>query len=321
MIGTCQTIAKSFSWKITENCNSRCVTCSHWQQHTTNELTLQEAKNLIDQCFENDVFRFRLTGGEPTLRRDLPEIVKHIQSRDGTVSINSNFILPKIPYDIHALMVPLDGLRLTYFMIRGVDKFNTVVENLQDFRKHSSAKLFILTPLLNENINEIPEILNLCRQLDAKLVINLPDTTPYFFNIPQGLQQLTYDDYLALSEQLLTFYDEDVFTAPEWMISQIPLFYSNLEKHIPCPLPKQGFRIDSIGNLYANCWSIKPTGNIRSRSVAEILKSKLHTLTVKKLCRHECPGCTCGWMIRLRHYHSDWMWLLRKFLRNLLRRK
>lgn len=311
---------KAFSWKVTENCNSRCSTCSHWQTNNTNELSLQESKALIDECFSNGVFRFRLTGGEPTLRKDLPEITNYIHQNDGKVAINTNFILYKIPLEVDTIAVPIDGLRETYRRVRGLDVFDVVRENLSKFSSESNAQIYVLTTLMKENIAEIPDILSLCREIGAKFVVNLLDTTPYFFEVASPLRQKT-DDYSRLSRRLWDFYDDELFTIPRYMIQDIPLFYGDEERNIPCPLPKTNFRVSGNGDFYPGCWSVPPIANIRKTPLTEILTSQLYEDTIERLCMHDCPGCTCGWSIRLRYYRRDFRWRIHRLARNMLRRK
>lgn len=54
------------------------------------ELTMVECKSLIDDLFCSGIKRITFTGGEPTLRSDLPELVAYTIKKDMAVSIVSN---------------------------------------------------------------------------------------------------------------------------------------------------------------------------------------------------------------------------------------
>ena len=147
---------KSIAWKITENCNSRCRTCSHWRTHVDDELTFKECKIVINKCVEDGINSFRLTGGDPSLRKDLPKIIAYIHGKHGFVSVNSNLInIENIPLEIENLFVPLDGTRATYRELRGVDAFNKVCENLTYFTEYSEANIVVTVILMKQTINDI----------------------------------------------------------------------------------------------------------------------------------------------------------------------
>lgn len=67
------------TYSVTNACQSRCKTCNIWEiypkkwQTRDTELTLEE----LEQLFESigHIYFFNISGGEPFLRRDLPEII------------------------------------------------------------------------------------------------------------------------------------------------------------------------------------------------------------------------------------------------------
>ncbi|MBU2521646.1 MAG: radical SAM protein, partial [Proteobacteria bacterium] len=66
-------------WNITRRCNLKCVHCyAHAKnQSFDNELTTEEGKNLIDDLSRFKVPVLLLSGGEPTIREDLPELAAY----------------------------------------------------------------------------------------------------------------------------------------------------------------------------------------------------------------------------------------------------
>lgn len=59
---------------VTFACNARCVMCDSWRKDTTGELSLGEIEAIYRQLPPMDMVR--LTGGEPFVRPDLPEIAR-----------------------------------------------------------------------------------------------------------------------------------------------------------------------------------------------------------------------------------------------------
>jgi len=76
---------------VTDRCNERCVYClpegfRGWQPRAEH-LEVAELEQLARVATELGVRKFRLTGGEPLLRRDLPEIVSAIAKLPGVESL------------------------------------------------------------------------------------------------------------------------------------------------------------------------------------------------------------------------------------------
>ncbi len=82
-------------WEVTASCNLNCIHC-HAMGSTANpdELTTDEGKRLIDQLVEIDAFRTLVfTGGEPLLRPDIFELLRHAKVAGLANIIATNGIL------------------------------------------------------------------------------------------------------------------------------------------------------------------------------------------------------------------------------------
>ena len=68
------------NFAVTYRCNSRCQNCNIWQKEPSDELTLTEIIKFftVNRDFLRNVKSIQLTGGEPFLRDDLPQIVTTI---------------------------------------------------------------------------------------------------------------------------------------------------------------------------------------------------------------------------------------------------
>ena len=116
-------------WNMTRRCNLRCVHCYSRSQNKAypGELTTAEGKALIDDlaAFSCPVILF--SGGEPLMRPDLPDLVRHATDRgiravistNGTL-INGDFAKTFRRFGLSYVGVSLDGLRETHDRFRGV---------------------------------------------------------------------------------------------------------------------------------------------------------------------------------------------------------
>lgn len=84
---------------VTDRCNLRCVYCMPpegvpWQQHE-NILHYEEILKVVRAAAQQGITEVRLTGGEPLVRRDLPDLVRMIAKVPGIadISLTTNGIL------------------------------------------------------------------------------------------------------------------------------------------------------------------------------------------------------------------------------------
>jgi uncharacterized radical SAM superfamily Fe-S cluster-containing enzyme len=75
---------------LTFRCQNDCVHCYAGGPHETPELTTIQWKSVIDKLSEIGVFILTFTGGEPTLREDLPELLLYAQNKGMVTGLISN---------------------------------------------------------------------------------------------------------------------------------------------------------------------------------------------------------------------------------------
>jgi cyclic pyranopterin phosphate synthase len=84
---------------VTDKCNLRCVYCMPlegmpWMRRS-DLLTYEEIEHVVRIMAGMGLRRVRITGGEPLVRRDLPELVRRIEGVDGIddLSLSTNAVL------------------------------------------------------------------------------------------------------------------------------------------------------------------------------------------------------------------------------------
>ena len=75
---------------LTFRCQNNCVHCYAGGPHETSELTTEQWKGVIDRLHQIGVFILTFTGGEPTLRRDLPELLLYAQNKGIVTGLITN---------------------------------------------------------------------------------------------------------------------------------------------------------------------------------------------------------------------------------------
>lgn len=76
---------------LTSQCNMRCAYCSVRQPYNAlKELSTAQWKSVITKLCSLGVFQIGLTGGEPTLRKDIVELARHITAQKATFNLTTN---------------------------------------------------------------------------------------------------------------------------------------------------------------------------------------------------------------------------------------
>ena len=75
---------------LTFRCQNRCIHCYAGGPHETPELNTEQWKKVIDRLHEIGVFILTFTGGEPTLREDLPDLLDYAQQKGMVTGLITN---------------------------------------------------------------------------------------------------------------------------------------------------------------------------------------------------------------------------------------
>ena len=64
-------------WMITRKCNYRCRGCNVWKEQDKRELSTEQVKRGLDILRDLGIVELVISGGDPLLRKDAPEIIEH----------------------------------------------------------------------------------------------------------------------------------------------------------------------------------------------------------------------------------------------------
>ncbi|MSW21130.1 MAG: mycofactocin radical SAM maturase, partial [Actinobacteria bacterium] len=79
------------TWELTYACNLQCIHClSSSGQRDSRELSTAEAKRVLDELRDLQVFYINIGGGEPMIRRDFFEIVEYSIANQIGVKFSTN---------------------------------------------------------------------------------------------------------------------------------------------------------------------------------------------------------------------------------------
>jgi len=127
------------SFNVSNRCNERCPMCSVWQT-PAEELSLAEMEPILADLRRSGIRLVEITGGEPFLRGDLPEIFNLLDRLGFLYSVTTNGTLWRDDMlraigrakGIVQLAVSLDSLiPQTYSLLRGRDLLGDVMANVE----------------------------------------------------------------------------------------------------------------------------------------------------------------------------------------------
>ncbi len=75
---------------LTFRCPNNCIHCYAGGPHETAELNTSQWKEVIDRLSQIGIFILTFTGGEPTLREDLPELLQYAQNKGMVTGLITN---------------------------------------------------------------------------------------------------------------------------------------------------------------------------------------------------------------------------------------
>ena len=166
---------RTFSYlrlSLTDACNFRCQYClprgyqrsvesSNGEENTP--LSLAEIENLVAGFSDLGVTKVRLTGGEPTLRRDIVEIVSCVSRVPGisTVALTTNgyrlktLLTPLIEAGLSAVNISVDSLDARRFAeVTGSRCFGRVLDGLESVLASGIKRVKINVVLLKSSYRE-----------------------------------------------------------------------------------------------------------------------------------------------------------------------
>ncbi len=157
-------------WNMGRRCNLRCVHCYAQSRDIEykNELTTQQGKDLIDDLAKFGAPVILFSGGEPIMRKDLPELAQYARQKGmrAVISTNGTLIdkkMAKVLKDIGLsyVGVSLDGMRETNDKFRGVKgAFDAALAGMRNCLAEG-VKVGLRFTINKKNVKDIPAIFDL----------------------------------------------------------------------------------------------------------------------------------------------------------------
>jgi len=195
------------SWNVTRECNMKCEHCyiNATEKKLDNELTTQEAKNLMDQIYQVSRPLLILSGGEPLLRPDIFELIQYGSAKGLKMGLGSNgsLIDDAVTRKLKAAGIATVSISLDSNIPEQHDEFRGVagswekaVQACKALRKNN-VLVQVNTTLTQQNYNQIDDIMSLAEGIGV-------ENFHLFFLVPTGRGTKLTDISPQMYEDMIT---------------------------------------------------------------------------------------------------------------------
>lgn len=185
---------KTCNYYVTYQCNDSCEFGHVWQDENLKEI--EEKPYDLSRLKDLGVTDLNITGGEPLLREDLPQILKQARELGFNVNLSTNGILyadkarliaPRQSSGQDRLMFSLDyPFAEMHDRSRGVECFHDVIKNIK-LAQELGQKPIVKYTMTRDSVLYLPEMMDLAVKLNVVVYLS----PVYDFAGTQGFERAT----------------------------------------------------------------------------------------------------------------------------------
>ncbi len=286
---------------ITYRCNNDCAHCYNARERNFPELDTAQWKRILDELWRLGVPHIVFTGGEATLRNDLPDLIAHAEANGQITGLNTNARrLADRAYVQRLVEAGLDHVQITVEscdeqihdeMMRQKGAFRQTVQGL---RNVLSTRLYVMTntTMLRTNAHKISDTLDFLADLGVPTVgLNALIYSGHGLTVGTGLRESELQPILDMAAQKTAAHGQRLIWYTPTQYCQFDPTASNLGVK-GCTAALYSMCIESNGDVLPCQSYYTPLGNILSDTWDSIWN---HDLAVRLRERQglpaQCSGC------------------------------
>ena len=309
---------------VTYRCNGRCLMCNIWRVPPVPEMRPGAYREM-----PNTLRYINITGGEPFMRHDLPEVIKQIVEScpNAEIVISTNGILTqKIREMMPQILaitptigvgVSMDGVRDMHDKIRGVKgayaKARDTVEALKELGMTNLRIAFTAT---QENVSHMRKVYELSREMGVGFSCAIAHCSSHYFMTTEGSFAIAPSELRAQIRSIVR--SELKSWAPKrwaraYFMAGLIQFAEGRGRALPCSAGVDTIFVSPNGDVFpCNVFSAR-MGNISERPFADLWLSDEAEAARKRLakCTDSCWMICSARMPMRRHRAKVARWILR----------
>lgn len=284
---------------VTYRCPARCNMCGVWRYPTkpSEEIGVDVLRKLPRMLFAN------ITGGEPFVRQDLPEITAELQKKAKRIVISTNgFFTERIvelckSFPGIGVRISVEGTQEANDAIRGIpDGYNRTQDTLRRLREMGLKDIGFAMTVQDANYQDLAALYEMAKELGYEFATAAVHNSHYFHKLDNKIvnKEAAIAELRELIREMLKSNRPKEWFRAYFNYGLINYIRGN-RRLLPCGMGRDGFFLDPYGDVLA-CNGMdrkQPMGNLKEQSWEEIWHST-RAQEVRKTVKH-CPK-NC-WMI------------------------
>ena len=284
---------------VTYRCNAHCNMCDCFKHPTKpeEEITLDVIRKLPEMAFTN------ITGGEPFIRRDLPDIVRELYKKSDRIVISTNGYFTDRIISL-CREFPKVGIRIS---IEGLQKTNDSIRGIPDGFKRGYGTLTTLVDMKHPdvgfgmtvqdmNCNDLVPLYLLSDQMGMEFATAALHKSFYFRKYDNKIvdRKRVAENFAKLINELLKSNSPKKWFRAYFNHGLINYIYGN-QRLLPCDMSRNAFFIDPFCDVIPCNGMVQKAvmGNLKEQEWEELWNSE-QARQVRRITK-EC-GRNC-WMI------------------------
>ena len=284
---------------VTYRCNARCTMCNRYKapSRPDEEISIETIKKLPKMYFTN------ITGGEPFIREDLPEIVRELYKKSDRIVISTNgFFTDRIiklceEFPNVGIRISIEGLEQTNNEIRGLnDGFNKGYSTLKKLVEMKHPDVGFGMTVQDKNAKDLVALYDLSNEMGMEFATASLHNSFYFVEAKNIIHDrpMVAQEFEKLINKLLESKSPKKWFRAYFNHGLINYIYGQ-KRLLPCDMAFDTFFIDPYGDVMpcngTKCKEVM--GNLNEQSWDELWNSE-KAEKVRNVVRHCSRNC---WMI------------------------
>ena len=284
---------------VTYRCNARCTMCNRYKAPSKpeEEISIETIKKLPKMYFTN------ITGGEPFIREDLPDIVRELYKKSDRIVISTNgFFTDRIiklceEFPNVGIRISIEGLEDTNNKIRGLDDgFNRGYSTLKKLVEMKHPDVGFGMTVQDANAKDLVPLYDLSNELNMEFATASLHNSFYFVEAKNIIHDrlMVAKEFEKLINKLLNSNSPKKWFRAYFNHGLINYIFGQ-KRLLPCDMAFDTFFIDPYGDVMP-CNGTKEKevmGNLNTQTWDELWNSE-QAEKVRNKVRHCDRQC---WMI------------------------